>query len=631
MLRWIFALFSALALTVTAAAQNKKVALVIGNSQYEMTGWALPNPTSDARLIANTLETIGFDVTLETDLTEEEMEDAFAEHGARLTAAGDGAVGVFYFAGHGVQSQGFNYLIPVDARAQTEQDIWRQAPRLGEALQFIRSAGNSVNFIILDACRNNPLPSANRDVSGGLAPVGRANGLLIAYATEPGFTASDGDGANSPFTTALASVLPTEGLIAEQVFKRVADRVRASTEGAQNPFYNSGLTGDDFCFASCNARDETGVTETERMVFELSSAPCEYAAFLDQYPDSPLAGLARARAVDCNASAATTSGRDLEENADDALGEADFEFADGPGDEEELAVVPILSAGASFAESLACVGDYAKAGRCEPNDWSEVYQNCRTYDHVVLNDNRLLNQVADGQCNADNWPALSKRYTLDQVKEVEFREKAAALPGDFTSSLVCIDAYVRNGKCVADRWSEINEVCRTYEHDRLNDGVFQTAVRAGQCNTEDWTLLQMKIGAVSGMVQQSTSFGYAQQKQQIRRTQEEIQQTQAYSNLPSLEALPCSISDNVTTDNLACVEFQGGRFEFVGDATWIEYGPKGPRFEFVEQERSAEGVVLFDASRDFTMTIDLDRGTVRFAEITKAGYQDIYKIVNAYR
>ncbi|MEM9939573.1 MAG: caspase family protein [Pseudomonadota bacterium] len=625
MLRWIIALFSVLSLSLTAAAQNKKVALVIGNSQYEMTGWQLPNPTRDARLIADTLEEIGFAVTLETDLTEEEMEDAFAEHGARLTAAGEGAVGVFYFAGHGVQSQGFNYLIPVDARAQTEQDIWRQAPRLGEALQFIRSAGNSVNFVILDACRNNPLPSANRDLSGGLAPVGRASGLLIAYATEPGFTASDGTGENSPFTEALATVLPTEGLIAEQVFKRVADRVRDSTAGAQTPFYNSGLTGDDFCFSSCDSRDETGVTETERMVFELSDSPCEYAAFVDQYPESPLAGLARARAVGCNASAATATSRELDE---DGTPTDTPTAADSPADEEELVVVPILSAGASFAESLACVGDYAKVGKCEPNDWSTVYQNCRTHEHVLLDDGRLLEQVAAGQCNADNWPALSKRYTLDYAKEEDFREKNAAIEGDFTSSLVCIDAYVRNGKCVQRRWSEINEVCRAYEHDRLNDGVFQTAVSAGQCNTTDWPVLQMKIGAVSGMVQQSTAYGYTQQKQQIQQ----IQQTQLYSAAPALEVLPCTISDSVTVDNLACVDFQGGRFEYQDGKVWVEYGPKGEgRFKFEEVERSSNGVVLFDPSRDFTLTIDLNRGTVRFAEMTKAGYQDIYKIEAIYR
>ncbi|MEM6411034.1 MAG: SUMF1/EgtB/PvdO family nonheme iron enzyme [Pseudomonadota bacterium] len=236
-----------------AAVQGSepRVALVIGNSSYEQVGWALANPVRDAELIAGTLSGLGFDVDLLIDATEEEMGDAFAIYGERLSAAGPDAVGLLYYAGHGVQSQGANYLIPVDARPRTEQDVWRQAPRLGEALQYIEAAGNAVNFIILDACRNNPLPSATRQAGGtGLAALPRSQGLLIAYATEPGYTAADGVGSeNSPFTEALADVLPQSGLVAELAFKRVADRVKAATGGAQNPFYNSGLTGADFYFS----------------------------------------------------------------------------------------------------------------------------------------------------------------------------------------------------------------------------------------------------------------------------------------------------------------------------------------------------------------------------------------------
>ena len=294
------------------AFAEKRVALVMGNSQYQATGWQLANPENDARLVADTLKDIGYDVTLVLNADEDEMEDAFAAHGARLRAAGTDAVGVFYFAGHGIQSEGYNYLIPVDANARTEQDIWRQAPRLGQALQQIRSAGNSVNFVILDACRNNPLPSASRSVGGGgLASVKRSSGLLIAYATEPGFTAADGAGTNSPFSQALADVLPVQGLIAEQVFKRVADRVHAATGGAQTPFYNSGLTGEDYCFAGCGGADTSTITADQQTLFDLAETPCDYAAFVDQYPRSPLALLARTRALNCNTVAAS-EGRSTE-------------------------------------------------------------------------------------------------------------------------------------------------------------------------------------------------------------------------------------------------------------------------------------------------------------------------------
>ena len=166
LIRTFSLLASALCLASTAFAQTR-IALVIGNSDYNQSGWELPNPVKDADLISDTLKGIGFEVTLVKNATEDEMEVAFQDHGARLQAAGTDAIGVFYYAGHGVQSEGLNYLVPVDANARTEQDLWRQAPRLGDALQYINRAGNSVNFVILDACRNNPLPSATRDVSGG--------------------------------------------------------------------------------------------------------------------------------------------------------------------------------------------------------------------------------------------------------------------------------------------------------------------------------------------------------------------------------------------------------------------------------------------------------------------------------
>lgn len=249
--RAILSVFIVFFLPLFALAQDR-IALVIGNSNYETMGWQLANPANDARLMKDALESVGFQVSLLIDATEDDMEDAFAAHGRRLSYAGTDAVGLIYFAGHGIQSEGYNYLIPVDTNAVTEQDVWAQAPRLGQALQHVRAAGNGVNFVILDACRNNPLPSSSRSLgSGGLAPVERSRGLLVSYSTEPGFTATDGAGNNSPYTQALAAVIQQDGLIAEQVFKRVADQVYQATGGAQTPFYNSGLIGEDFCFGDC--------------------------------------------------------------------------------------------------------------------------------------------------------------------------------------------------------------------------------------------------------------------------------------------------------------------------------------------------------------------------------------------
>jgi formylglycine-generating enzyme required for sulfatase activity/uncharacterized caspase-like protein len=254
MLRTVLTAFLCLILCPFALAESgdpPRYALVIGNSGYQQTGWQLANPARDARLMADTLGKVGFSVDLVLDGTEEEMEQAFASHGARLKAGGPASVGLIYYAGHGVQSQGLNYLVPVDANARSEQDIWRQAPRLGDALRYVEHAGNAVNFVILDACRDNPLPSATRSAAGGLAEVKPARGLLISYSTAPGYVAYDGEGGNSTFALALAETIGQQNLIAEQVFKRVADRVNQSTNGLQTPFYNSGLTGADFCFAGC--------------------------------------------------------------------------------------------------------------------------------------------------------------------------------------------------------------------------------------------------------------------------------------------------------------------------------------------------------------------------------------------
>ena len=598
-------LFASCALMFSAIAENGKVALVIGNSNYQMQGWQLANPVNDATLIAGTLTDLGFDVTLLLDSNQRDMLQAFADHGDRLTAAGEDAVGVLYYAGHGMQSRGDNYLIPVDADAQTEQRMWIQAPKLDQALQFMRSAGNAVNFVIMDACRNNPLPSESRSLGRGLASVSRANGLLISFATEPGNVALDGDGGNSPFTKALSEVLPSEGLIAEQVFKRVAERVRNATNGAQTPFYNSGLTGDDFCFVNCNSGG-TNSTETERMIFELLESECEYAAFVDQFPDSPLAVLARQRAVGCNATAIGT-GRDT------AVDNSDGETPSEPVNRT------ILANGASFSESLACVGDYAKQGLCNWDSWSEMYANCKTHEHYLLDDGRLLEQARAGRCTAEAWPSLSRRYTLEQDNENDFRARWTAVSGDFRSSLACVDAYVRAGACVQRRWSEMYEVCKTYEHPRLDDGVLLAAAQNNQCTTEDWGVLQIELGAVSGMLEQDKLLPYVQQQQAV-----------AYSAAP-VPAGACSTSDGVNGENAKCAVFAAGRFEMTDPGIWVEYDAKGSvSFEFVEVGRDELSVYLFDASRNTRLALDFHRKMVVLNSGTQKG-ADLYPITGISR
>jgi len=253
-MRIFILLLITLALALSAQAE-KRIALLVGNSDYTGNAKPLANPVKDVDLMEDALESVGFEVHVLKNANRAQMLNAFQQHGDRLKAAGKDAVGLLYYAGHGVQSQGFNYLAPVDMTAYTEQHVWAQAARLGDAMDFLRYAGNKTNFIILDACRDNPLPTATRTSAGGLARLQKSRGMLIAYATQPGATASDGPGQkNSPFTAELARMLKQPGLPVESLFRKVATNVEIRTKDAQQPWYESGLRGtQDFCFAGCGA------------------------------------------------------------------------------------------------------------------------------------------------------------------------------------------------------------------------------------------------------------------------------------------------------------------------------------------------------------------------------------------
>ena len=299
----------ALLLTLVASvfafvAQAERVATIIANSNYERTGWDLANPVRDGAVMKQALEQVGFEVELINNAGEDAMEAAFIRHGQRLKSAGDTAIGFFYFAGHGVQSGRYNYLIPVDMRANTEQDVWGQAPRLGLLFDALEYAGNDTNFVILDACRDNPLPSAGRSGQRGLQAAGRVRGTLIAYSTAPGTVAMDGDGSNSPFASALARFLPEEGLTAEGLFRRVASAVEIQTGMAQQPWVESGLRGADFCFAGCGAGTrQTELSELEALAdaFDTNDAKA-LRAFLNAFPTSKKRSLVEARIAELEAS-----------------------------------------------------------------------------------------------------------------------------------------------------------------------------------------------------------------------------------------------------------------------------------------------------------------------------------------
>ena len=222
-----------------AAAQEQRIALVIGNSQYKEA--PLLNPVNDARAIARALTRSGFKVVLKENIGRAEMQVAVREFGDALKAGG---VGLFYFAGHGVQVKGRNFLIPVDAIIEREDEVAYNSLDANQVLDKMETASNRLNIVILDACRNNPFARSFRSSGAGLAQMEAPAGTFIAFATAPGSIASDGKGENGLYTQHLLRAMLRPGLKIEDVFKNVRTGVRRDSQGRQVPWENTSLEGD---------------------------------------------------------------------------------------------------------------------------------------------------------------------------------------------------------------------------------------------------------------------------------------------------------------------------------------------------------------------------------------------------
>jgi uncharacterized caspase-like protein len=227
-------------------ATGARHALVIGNHAY--TDTPLRCPGNDAADMAAALKELGFQVTLQTNLAQAELENAIRQLGQTVRK---GDVALFYFSGHGAQVRGVNYLIPVQMEAHDEDEIKYKAVAAEMVLDKLDRAGSSVNIVILDACRNNPFKRF-RTLAEGLGFMQAPKGTLIAYATAPGRVARDGDGRNSPYTKHLVQSMTVPGLDVEKVLKRVRVGILAETKNQQVPWGSSSLVG-EFLFASSTA------------------------------------------------------------------------------------------------------------------------------------------------------------------------------------------------------------------------------------------------------------------------------------------------------------------------------------------------------------------------------------------
>ncbi len=228
------------------AAAEQRLALVIGNSSYETA--PLVNPVNDATDMAAALRNLGFTVILKKNANLEMMEEAIEDFGSRLKKGG---VGLFYYAGHGIQVYGSNYLIPVGTKIKKESDMKYRAVDTGRILDEMDNAGNGMNIVILDACRDNPFGRSFRSAGRGLSIIATApRGTMITYSTSPGNVAADGKGRNSPYTESLLKHMTTPGLPIEQVFKQVRQDLSQKTRGQQIPWELSSLSGDFYFNAS---------------------------------------------------------------------------------------------------------------------------------------------------------------------------------------------------------------------------------------------------------------------------------------------------------------------------------------------------------------------------------------------
>jgi hypothetical protein len=295
-----------------SAFAESRLALVIGQSAYRSVP-ALPNPANDARAVTQMLTDSGFEVSTASDLSQNQMREKVSEFAGQVAAKGADTVALVFYAGHGLQIDGENYLVPVDIDPKREADIPIQAVRLNDVLNTLTSVPSKMRILMLDACRNNPFPDISKTSGSGLALVDArigAPGTFLSFSTSPGAVAEDGSGANSPYTTALLAAGKEQGIPIEETFKRVRLAVNKSTDGRQTPWDSSSLV-EDFRFLGTPVAGPKLAAAAKKTVSEwtrdLKGKPVEqanelivadgtdeaYEAFAGLYATTPLGKLAR--------------------------------------------------------------------------------------------------------------------------------------------------------------------------------------------------------------------------------------------------------------------------------------------------------------------------------------------------
>jgi len=299
----LLSLLAMVACFCAPARADKRVALVIGNSNYQNVT-RLDNPMNDAKLMADTLRGLGFTLVggaAQIDLDKVKFDGAVESFGNQLPGAD---VALFYYAGHGVQVRGSNYLVPVGANPTKEADVDFQMVDVALVLRQMEGSGTKLNLIILDACRNNPFGGRGlRATDGGLAQMRAPEGTLISYATQPGNVAQDGVDGDSPYTKALAATLRRPGLDIFQTFNEVGLAVMQATGNVQQPWVSTSPIKGSFHFVSAPAQAPAapgpvvGTSEAAQAwaTIQNTTSIAVLQTFVDRFGDTLYGNMAHAR------------------------------------------------------------------------------------------------------------------------------------------------------------------------------------------------------------------------------------------------------------------------------------------------------------------------------------------------
>lgn len=348
-----------LALVMLAAAggvfAQKRVALLIGNASYSSA--PLANPANDATDLATALKARGFDTTVALNTTRRDIDARVRGFADKITP---GTVALFYYAGHGMQVRGRNYILPVDAKVQTEADVVSQGVEIDTILQRLEGKAAAINLVILDACRNNPFTDAK---GSGLAAIDAPKGSLVAFATSPGKVALDGRGRNGVYTKHLLANLAAPGLRVEDVFKRVRVGVTEESQGQQVPWENTSLTGDFYFIPPSGEAQAGAVPDAEQQRLQVAIASRNKAELRKYLELSPTG---RMRAPVADAYESVIAGEPTRQAVEPSY------VRDCPDCPRLVSLVPngtraIGAFPVTVADYEACV----KAGACEKRDVAE--------------------------------------------------------------------------------------------------------------------------------------------------------------------------------------------------------------------------------------------------------------------